>query len=180
MFSSIDTQILQWLHLNRFEALDGFLQFVSASTTFVSIGLILTVLFFSNWKRLDFMKAIRLTIVLITAALVSYGLKSLIYRERPYDVDTAIEKLSTGGNSSFPSGHSIEAFAIATALSLIFRRKIVSIPVFLWAILVAYSRMALGVHYPTDILAGILIGILIGIGWNWLFERIFNRPYTQT
>jgi undecaprenyl-diphosphatase len=65
----------------------------------------------------------------------------------------------------------MEAFAMAAALSLLFSKKTIVIPVYFWAILVAYSRMALGVHYPSDVLAGVLFGTFIGI----LIPRIFNR-----
>jgi undecaprenyl-diphosphatase len=60
---------------------------------------------------------------------------------------------------------------MAAAISLLFTRKKIIIPVYTWAVLVAYSRMALGVHYPSDVLAGILIGTFIG----WMVPRIFSK-----
>lgn len=113
-----------------------------------------------------------LAIVLILVAIVSQGLKALIYRERPFITHPFIEKLSEAGSSSFPSGHTLEAFAIAAAISLLISKKKIVIPVYIWAILVAYSRMALGVHYPSDVLAGIIIGTFIGWVVPWIFQRI--------
>jgi undecaprenyl-diphosphatase len=64
---------------------------------------------------------------------------------------------------------------MATALSLSFSKKKIIIPVYLWAMLVAYSRMALGVHYPSDVLAGIIIGTFIGWTVPWIFNRFTLR-----
>jgi undecaprenyl-diphosphatase len=110
--------------------------------------------------------------VLIFSAIVSQGLKQLIYRERPFITHPFIEKFSDGGDSSFPSGHTLEAFAMATALSLLFSKKKIVIPVFVWAILVAYSRIALGVHYPSDVMAGVVLGTLLGWIVPWTSRRI--------
>jgi membrane-associated phospholipid phosphatase len=113
--------------------------------------------------------------VLIIAALTSFTLKNTFTRERPFVVYPDIEKLSEAGSSSFPSGHTLETFAIATALSLLIPKKKVIIPVFCWAILVAYSRMTLGVHYPSDVLGGIMIGMIIG----WLVPAIMGRFWKE-
>jgi len=59
---------------------------------------------------------------------------------------------------SFPSGHTSEAFSTATALSLKYPEWYIIAPAYLWAGSVGYSRMNLGVHYPTDVLAGALLG----------------------
>jgi undecaprenyl-diphosphatase len=75
--------------------------------------------------------------------------------------------MSTGGSLpsdqfSFPSGHTAAAFAMATLVS--FHFPILTLPVIIWALLVGFSRIYLGVHYPTDILAGIVIGVTSGFG----------------
>ncbi len=111
-----------------------------------------------------------LVTVLILAAVASQGLKSLVPRDRPFTTYSYVEKLSSGGDSSFPSGHTMEAFAMAAAISLLFARKKIIIPVYLWATLVAYSRIALGVHYPSDVLAGMVIGTFIG----WVVPGVFG------
>ena len=77
------------------------------------------------------------------------------------------------GDSSFPSGHTLEAFAMAAAVSFLFSRRKIIFTAYAWAVVVAYSRMALGVHYPTDVLAGMIIGTLIG----WVVPRGFGRGF---
>lgn len=173
-FSIFDIALLNWLNHHLIPYSIPVLRIISYTTTFISIALLLMVLITSIIKR---SKSIRkqfyiLAAVLIFVAIVSQGLKTFIYRERPFRTYNFIEKLSEGGDSSFPSGHTLEAFAIATSLSLMFAKKKIVIPVYLWAMLVAYSRMALGVHYPSDVLAGVLIGTFIGWIIPWSFKRI--------
>jgi len=64
---------------------------------------------------------------------------------------------------SFPSGHTLVAFATATSLALEYKKWYVTGPAFLWAASVAYSRMYLGKHYPSDVLAGTALGVLSGV-----------------
>lgn len=95
----------------------------------------------------------------VTTAL-TYGLKYSINRDRPYltypelDVDSEYYESS----ASFPSGHTSLAFSTATALSLKYPKWYVIAPAYVWAGSVGYSRMNLGVHYPSDVLAGALLG----------------------
>jgi undecaprenyl-diphosphatase len=168
-----DIAILNWLNSHTIPYSVPVLQFISYSTTFISISLVLIVLVTSIVKKSKplLKQFYILAVVLILVAIFSQGLKALIFRERPFVTHSFIEKLSDAGSSSFPSGHTLEAFAIAAALSLSFPRKKIVIPVYIWATLVAYSRMALGVHYPSDILAGIVIGTFIGWIVPWIFKR---------
>ena len=69
-----------------------------------------------------------------------------------------MKKMTSGGSPSFPSGHTSDAFSLATALSIVYPKWYVVVPAYAWAVTVGYSRMALGVHYPGDVLAGALIG----------------------
>ncbi len=172
-FSTYDITLLTWLHNHTIPGSIPVLQFISNATTFASILVVLIVLVLSIVKKSKIlrMKFFMLAVVLILASAVSQGLKFSIDRERPFVTYPYIEKLSAGGDSSFPSGHTLEAFALALTLSLLFSKKSIAIPVYVWAVLIAYSRMALGVHYPSDVLGGMLIGTFIG----WIVPWIFNR-----
>jgi undecaprenyl-diphosphatase len=96
----------------------------------------------------------------------------LFSRDRPFITYPDIIKLSEAGSSSFPSGHTIEAFAIAFAVFYLFKERMFVIIIFSWAILVAYTRMALGVHYPLDVLAGIFIGTSTSFITLKVYERL--------
>lgn len=95
----------------------------------------------------------------IGSLIITQGMKYAIKRPRPYVAHPdRITAYDHSGSSSFPSSHTSTAFALATSLSLEYPKWYVIAPSFLWASGVAYSRMNLGMHYPTDVLAGMLIG----------------------
>ncbi len=82
-----------------------------------------------------------------------------------------------GGTYGFYSAHSSNAFAVAFfMISLIAKKRRYIIPVSLtYAILTAYSRIYLGVHYPGDVLMGVIMGILLGTGFAFAYKRLRNR-----
>jgi undecaprenyl-diphosphatase len=69
---------------------------------------------------------------------------------------------------SFPSGHTSSSFSAVTALSRAYPKWYVIAPSFLWAASVGYSRMYLGVHYPTDVTAGAVLGVGTSFAMGWL------------
>jgi membrane-associated phospholipid phosphatase len=95
---------------------------------------------------------------LALSGAISAILKHSVNRERPFVTYPDIEKKGKAGSPSFPSGHTSSAFATATSVSLAYPRWYIIAPSFTWAGAVGYSRMHLGVHYPSDVLAGALIG----------------------
>ena len=110
--------------------------------------------------------------LLILAAYLSSGLatqilKNCIYAPRPRIFFEASQYLyhldnfgnSGGGSSSFPSGHTTSAFALATVLAVHFKNKFTGIILFIAAALVGYSRIYLAQHFPVDVLFGAFIGI---------------------
>ena len=174
--TTVDITILEWIQHYRLESLDGFLDLFSSATTFVSLSFILMIGLFSRFRRSCLKKIVQVGLTLFLAALIGYSLKNLIQRERPFHAYPTVEKLTLGGSPSFPSGHALEAFAVATSIALIVRRREIQISVFVWACLVGYSRMALGVHYPSDVLGGMLIGIILALGVDFGFKKWMSPP----
>lgn len=99
-------------------------------------------------------------IAILSAELITTAIKMSVQRERPFtDNPDIIYKKARGKGFSFPSGHTSTAFATATSLSIAFPEWYVIVPSYTYACAIAYSRMYLGVHYPSDILGGMIIGI---------------------
>lgn len=108
--------------------------------------------------------------------MLTVSLKYGVHRERPFAAHpNQIIKKTEAGSLSFPSGHTSSAFQMATALSLSFPKWYVIVPAYSYACAIGYSRMYLGAHYPTDVLAGAAIGA--GSAWlgfkanEWLLVR---------
>ena len=109
--------------------------------------------------------------------ICNVSLKPLVARIRPCDVNTAIELLISRPNDySFPSGHTVSSFAAATVIFL--RNKHIGIAAIILACLIAFSRLYLYVHYPSDILVGILIGIVIGVFIRFAQDKIIKVKKT--
>lgn len=108
---------------------------------------------------------------ILNIILVNILVKNLVARPRPYDVanftDLLVHKLS---DNSFPSGHTSYAFTFATIVTLLNKNKALKIFTDVLAVFMAFSRLYLYVHFPTDVLAGAIFGILIGI----LSIKIYN------
>ena len=92
--------------------------------------------------------------------LLTTGLKYAINRPRPFaQYPNDIVQRDQVGKYSFPSGHTSTAFATATALTLSTKKWYVAVPSYAYACAVGYSRMRLGVHFPSDVLGGMIVGI---------------------
>ena len=157
---NVDIKLLRYINSSETQSTDNFFKLMSNTINVVNIGTPLTMGVVGLIKH-D--KTLLRNAGVIAAATVINGLatismKTIINRSRPFETYPDIMKKSSGGSSSFPSGHTSSAFATATSLSLLYPKWYVIAPSFAWASTVGYSRMHLGVHYPSDVLAGALTG----------------------
>jgi hypothetical protein len=95
--------------------------------------------------------------LLVTTVIVSVT-KVAVQRDRPFETYAFIAQKTSAPGYSFPSGHTAAAFQLATSFTILYPKWYVIIPAYAWASAVGYSRMELGVHYPSDVLAGAVIG----------------------
>ncbi|SFV33099.1 phosphatase PAP2 family protein [Thermoflavifilum thermophilum] len=177
-FPRWDLHLLEKLNLHHAPTWDAAMNIITYSAAYVSI-LIPLICFYVAFRQKDAYIRIKAWFViscLVTASLCSWSLKNIVQRPRPWHTYAFIEKKTSGGGWSFPSGHTTGAFAVAFSMSIAFRRKRWMMPVLLgWASVVGYSRMDLGVHYPSDILGGICIAALV-VGLNYIFfKKAFQR-----
>ncbi|MEO6230023.1 MAG: phosphatase PAP2 family protein [Ferruginibacter sp.] len=111
--------------------------------------------------------------------VVTTGMKATFNRTRPSDkYPNDVFVLTTSNGHSFPSGHTSLAFATATSFAIQYKKWYVVVPAYLWAGSVGYSRMYLGKHYPTDVLAGAVVGTGSSLLSHWISKKIF-KPKKQ-
>ncbi len=164
-FPQADLRLLLALNGTRARGADVFLSALTDANTLVSVGAIAWVGVAAGARRSRRLawKAGVLLATLLAGALLVYLLKIFVERPRPFAVDAMVEKLSGGGSPSFPSGHVTEAVAMLTAVALLFpKQRWITAALIFWSVFIAYSRMATGVHYPSDVLGGALAGIATG------------------
>lgn len=106
---------------------------------------------------------------------LNYGLKLAINRPRPYQTYPDLQPFYHPQTSSLPSGHAGVAFQFATSLTLACPRWYVAVPAYGWATAVGYSRLHMGVHYPSDVLAGAALGAGTALATHWLARRLQGR-----
>lgn len=155
-----DIRLLRQIHVQRNVHLDGTFKTITNSVRPMSIATTIIVLgtgLMEKDKNIQ-QKGIMIGASFVVAAAVSTTLKYTIDRPRPFVTYPDIQKVGPGGSPSFPSGHTSEAFAMATSLSLAFPKWYVIAPAYAYASAAGYSRMHLGAHYPSDVLAGAVLG----------------------
>lgn len=115
--------------------------------------------------------------------VVAFGLKYAVDRSRPYITYTDIHPYQKDNDPSFPSGHTSYAFALATITTLEYPRWYVAVPAYAWAVTVGYSRLYLGEHYPSDVLAGAIVGAgsayLSHKGSEWLLHHRKTKKHSS-
>jgi membrane-associated phospholipid phosphatase len=156
----LDIGILRAIYENRIPVLDSIFIFITNSAAAIAFGIPILLLIIAFKKKIPELQheALLMLIPVALSAIIANILKYAFDLPRPYEIYPFILKLSTGGSPSFPSGHTADAFAFAVAVSLIYPKWYIILPGLIWASLVGYSRMSLGVHFPSDVVGGALIG----------------------
>ena len=174
---NIDIDILQKINVNRNTEFDP--AFKTITNTAVPLSIATPVMMYTigliQKDSLIKQKALFIGETFLASAFITIASKSIIKRDRPYVTHPSIQPLSLEGSYSMPSGHTSSAFATATSLSMAYPKWYVVVPSFVWASSVGYSRMHLGVHYPSDVLVGALVGsgsaVLMYKANQWLNKK---------
>ena len=169
----MDGQLLLWIRETFGNpVLDRIMIFISSLANkgmlWIGIGVVLLLLGVNGRKWSERGLLVLLSLAL-NAVICNVWLKPMVARTRPYDLlgyEILVRRL---GDYSFPSGHTSASFAAATALYAIDRRW--GTAAYILAVLIGFSRLYLGVHFPTDVLAGAVIGILAAKAAQWILEK---------
>lgn len=172
--TSVDVQILEWIRDNLH---CGFLNVVMPAVSFLAnagwfwIAMAVVMIIFARTRKTGAMMGAALLFGLLICNII---LKPVIGRIRPYDLVEGITPLIAPlHDASFPSGHTAASFEAATVLMMRDRRF--GIPALVLAVVIAFSRLYLQVHYPTDILGGIIVGSLCGILGYLVVNYVWNK-----
>lgn len=176
-YSQTDINLLRQINVHRNPKLDPAFLFITNTTSAVSLSVPVITYGVGLLQKNDSTKNKGLYIAgtIFTAGAIATTLKYTIKRPRPFVTYPDIVKLASAGSPSFPSGHTSLAFSTATSLSIAFPKWYVIAPSMIWASSVGYSRMHLGVHYPSDVLAGAIIGSGSAFLCNWLNKKLQSR-----
>lgn len=173
MFQTIielDGRILLFIQeFLRFEWLDPIVLFLTSLGNGAIIWIVFTALLLAQKKYQKAGLAMALSMIL-GFLVTNVILKNWVCRPRPYTAIPELHALVTAGDWSFPSGHSTSSIAAAAAM---YDRtpRYLGIPALALAILICLSRLYVGVHYPTDVLFGILAGVISA----WCSLRIIGN-----
>lgn len=136
------------------------------------IAISLAFLCFRKTRRIGCMSLLALFFSLCVNNLL---LKQIVARTRPYDaIHGLVPLVARLKDFSFPSGHSAAAFSAAGVFVRMLPKRF-GIPLLLFAIVIALSRLYVGVHYPSDVLCGVLSGILLSYAAQFCVEKVWRQ-----
>lgn len=162
-----DTDLFLFLNGLHSTFFDGFMFAVSAKFTWIPLYVALLYVIIKSKKRESIWLILALVLCVVVADQIASGIiKNAVQRLRPSH-DGNLEGLvhlvrgHKSGKYGFVSSHASNTFGLAVLTSLFFKDKTYTTVILLWAILVSYSRIYLGVHYPLDILGGATVGVVV-------------------
>lgn len=172
--TNFEISILLWIQENLRGVMDGFWVFITklgdGGWLWIAIGVAL--LCFKKTRKIGITVLISL---LINLCMTNLTLKDFFARPRPFNVNPELLTLIKHPSSfSFPSGHTSGSFSAALVLLYMMPKK-VGIPATVLAAMIGFSRMYVGVHFPTDVLGGIVVGVIASTAAYYLVQYLERK-----
>lgn len=171
------------LAINSFHApwADTVMQIVSSRTVWIPFYLYLTWLLVRRfgWRQTLLCLIIIALCITIVDQVCGSVFRGLVGRMRPSNPDNPLSQWVhivdnyRGGRYGFPSCHAANSTVVAAFVIGMLRRSAIAVVMIVWVLLICWSRIYLGVHYPGDVLAGILFGLPFGLGGAYASKRLF-------
>ena len=164
----LDTQVFLTVNSMHNTYWDTFMWLFSDKYVWIPLYVSLAFLIFKNYDPKVFLYCLLTVLVMIvfTDGVSSHILRPYIGRLRPSNLDNPISDVvhivdgHRGGKFSFPSSHSANSWGLVFFIIYFFRQRLLTLFMVLWALVVCYSRLYLGVHYPGDLFVGMIVGFV--------------------
>jgi undecaprenyl-diphosphatase len=183
MFYELDLALLHFFNGSQSAIYDQFILTLTNGLTWIPLYIALFIMVLNNNES---MSQIFIIVgccalgVIFSAGLHDLVIKPLVARPRPtqdllvkYTIDTALGYRES--NFSFFSAHAANTFTVAIYMIFLVRNRAFTIAMALWSLFNCYTRLYLGVHYPSDILCGLLFGAVVGSVAYWLHLRLYYK-----
>lgn len=183
MFYELDLALLHFFNGSQSAIYDQFILTLTNGLTWIPLYIALFIMVLKNNES---MSQIFIIVgccalgVIFSAGLDDLVIKPLVARPRPtqdllvkYTIDTALGYRES--NFSFFSAHAANTFTVAIYMIFLVRNRAFTIAMALWSLFNCYTRLYLGVHYPSDILCGLLFGTVVGSVAYWLHLRLYYK-----
>ncbi len=183
LLNNWDTSLFLILNSLHSPFLDTVMWWLSDKYIWIPLYVIVLIYIIKQYKWKSLLIVFFIILLIIISDQVSvHLLKNVFQRLRPCHNPQIsdwvhIVNNKCGGQFGFVSSHAANVFAFATFTAYAFRKKYFMIFIFLWAAIISYSRIYLGVHYPGDVIGGALLGIVAGFVVFKVYKLIKNRKF---
>ncbi|MDR0660156.1 MAG: phosphatase PAP2 family protein [Prevotellaceae bacterium] len=165
-FPSWDAKLFAFLNGLHVDWLDPIMVAISSVPIWIPLYLVIGFFIFKKYKWNGLICIAAAALCIVTVDQMSTVIKYAIERPRPCNALVSVHLLEgCGSGYSFLSNHASNVFGFAMITALFFKKRPYAIFIFIWAFVVAYSRIYLGKHYPLDIIGGAAFGMFVGGGY---------------
>ena len=184
MIEHLDQQALLFLNSLNSPFFDQVMYAISGKIIWIPLYLAILIYLGIKYKRKFLIIVLFIILAATLADQISVLIKNLVERLRPCHEPELqglvhLVKGECGGMYSFVSSHATNSFNVALISLLLIKKRWFTISIILWALVVGYSRIYLGVHYPGDVICGSILGALIGWGIYSLYLLTDNKILQQ-
>lgn len=185
MFLDVDIAILEVLNGSSSSFLDGLMVTLTSGITWIPLYLSLLYLVINNsdnMAKIGLVVGAAILCVVLSGGVSDYIVKPIIGRLRPIN-DPALYGIIHGvtgvasNDYSFFSSHSANTMSLAVFFSLLVKDRKLFTALLVWSLTNCYTRLYLGMHYPSDVLVGILWGVMCGFLVYYIYSRLYHKLF---